>query len=60
MRPSGAFIGFTGLNVPSFEAAFTPTVEVGWRLRRAAWGKGYATDAARAQISGEGCASGVK
>jgi RimJ/RimL family protein N-acetyltransferase len=46
-RSSGMFIGFTGLAVPSFEAVFTPAVEVGWRLRRAARGKGYATEAAR-------------
>ena len=43
---SGGFIGFTGLSVPGFEAAFTPAVEVGWRLTRRAWGQGYATEAA--------------
>lgn len=43
---SGALLGFTGLCVPSFEAAFTPAVEIGWRLRRSAWGCGYATEAA--------------
>ena len=50
MRSTGAFIGFTGLSVPSFEAAFTPTVEVGWRLARDAWGYGFATEAARAAL----------
>ena len=40
-------MGFVGLTVPSFEASFTPCVEVGWRLARAHWGKGYATEAAR-------------
>src|SRR5262245_32363724 len=25
------FVGFVGLSVPSFEAAFTPCVQVGWR-----------------------------
>ncbi len=44
----GAFLGFVGLAVPSFEAAFTPCVEIGWRLAREAWGHGYATEAARA------------
>lgn len=43
---SGGFIGFTGLSVPGFEAAFTPAVEVGWRLAREAWGHGYVTEAA--------------
>jgi ribosomal-protein-alanine N-acetyltransferase len=46
----GDFIGFAGLNPPPFEAHFTPCVEVGWRLARHAWGKGYATEAARASL----------
>jgi RimJ/RimL family protein N-acetyltransferase len=41
------FIGFTGLAVPRFTAAFTPCVEIAWRLAPARWGKGYATEAAR-------------
>jgi ribosomal-protein-alanine N-acetyltransferase len=45
------FVGFVGLNVPTFEAPFTPCVEVGWRLAREAWGRGYATEAARAAIA---------
>lgn len=47
--PSG-FIGFTGLSVPIFQADFLPAVEVGWRLARSAWGKGYATEAALASL----------
>jgi RimJ/RimL family protein N-acetyltransferase len=46
-----AFAGFTGLHVPSFEAAFTPCVEIGWRLAFAHWGRGYATEAARAVLA---------
>jgi RimJ/RimL family protein N-acetyltransferase len=42
--------GFVGLMVPAFEAHFTPCVEIGWRLTRAAWGRGYATEAARAVL----------
>jgi RimJ/RimL family protein N-acetyltransferase len=47
----GALLGFTGLSRPSFEALFTPAVEVGWRLAREAWGHGYATEAARAALA---------
>ena len=51
VRATRTFIGFTGLNEPSFEAHFTPAVEVGWRLARAAWGEGYATEAAKASLA---------
>jgi len=44
------FAGFAGLSVPRFEAHFTPCVEVGWRLAKTYWGKGYATEAGRAAI----------
>jgi RimJ/RimL family protein N-acetyltransferase len=46
-RQGTRFAGYVGLTVPSFEAAFTPCVEVGWRLARWAWGQGYATEGAR-------------
>jgi RimJ/RimL family protein N-acetyltransferase len=49
-RTDGAFLGFTGLSRPSFEAQFTPAVEVGWRFAREAWGHGYATEAAEAAL----------
>lgn len=48
---TGEFIGFTGLAVPELEAHFTPTVEVGWRLARSAWGNGYATEAGAAALN---------
>lgn len=44
------FAGFVGLSVPSFSAPFTPCVEIGWRLPVAAWGHGYAREAARAAL----------
>lgn len=44
----GRFLGFTGLAPVGFEAPFTPATEIGWRLRRDAWGHGFATEAARA------------
>jgi RimJ/RimL family protein N-acetyltransferase len=46
----GELLGFCGLAVPSFLPAVLPAVEVGWRLRRDAWGRGYATEAARAAV----------
>jgi ribosomal-protein-alanine N-acetyltransferase len=50
VRGGPSFIGFVGLNEPSFEAHFTPTVETGWRLGREHWDRGYATEAARAAV----------
>jgi RimJ/RimL family protein N-acetyltransferase len=40
-------IGLIGLKPPPFAAAFTPCVEIGWRLAAEHWGRGYATEAAR-------------
>lgn len=45
------FAGFAGLFRPAFHAHFTPSVEVGWRLIRPAWGQGYATEAGRASLA---------
>jgi RimJ/RimL family protein N-acetyltransferase len=47
---SGQFIGFTGLSVPRRTLPFSPCVEVGWRLARAFWGNGFATEAARGAL----------
>jgi RimJ/RimL family protein N-acetyltransferase len=49
-KDNGEFIGFTGLSRPGFEAAFTPCVEIGWRLSRPNWGQGFATEAAIASL----------
>jgi RimJ/RimL family protein N-acetyltransferase len=46
----GVCIGFVGLNRPRFEAAFTPCVEVGWRLASPHWGNGYAPEAGAAAL----------
>jgi RimJ/RimL family protein N-acetyltransferase len=50
-RSEGDFIGFIGLAVPRFEAAFTPCVEIGWRLAQHACGRGLATEGARAVLA---------
>jgi len=50
LRSSGEFLGFTGLSVPRRVLPFSPCVEVGWRLAREHWGRGYATEAARAAL----------
>jgi RimJ/RimL family protein N-acetyltransferase len=44
------FIGFVGLSVPMWQAAFTPCVEVGWRLGKQHWGNGFAPEAATAAL----------
>jgi len=43
------FVGFTGLSVVRFDAPFTragEVIEIGWRIAREHWGRGYATEAA--------------
>ena len=44
------FIGFVGLEIPKADLPFTPCVEIGWRLAFEYWGKGYATEAAKAAL----------
>jgi len=45
------FAGFIGLSIPRFVAAFTPCVEIGWRLDADYWNRGYATEGARAALA---------
>lgn len=46
-----AFAGILGLSVPSFDAHFTPCVEILWRLAPQFWGRGYASEAAEAVLN---------
>lgn len=48
---TGKFIGFTGMLNQTYESHFTPCVDIGWRLKRSAWGKGYATEAAKSCLN---------
>jgi len=45
------FVGFVGLARPGFDAHFTPCVEIAWRLAAEHWGRGYATEGARAALA---------
>lgn len=47
-KASGGLVGFVGLNVPKYDLPFGPCTEIGWRLAKPFWGKGYATEAAEA------------
>lgn len=50
LKETGNLMGFTGLNYTDWKAPFTPAVEVGWRLGSQYWGKGYATEGAKAAL----------
>ena len=47
---TGLFIGFVGLHAVPAYLPFAPATEVGWRLARPYWGRGYATEAATAAV----------
>lgn len=49
-RDTGHFIGAVGLLIPRVAFAFSPCVEVGWRLTRDAWGNGLASEGAAAAM----------
>ncbi|MFC7621318.1 GNAT family N-acetyltransferase [Microlunatus sp. GCM10028923] len=50
VQATGELIGFAGLDDVEDELPFGG-VEIGWRLARSAWGKGYASEAARAVLT---------
>ena len=49
-RSDGAFVGMVGIQPLELDLPFCPCVEIGWRLQRAHWGQGYATEAAGAWL----------
>ena len=50
-KMSTNFLGVVGLNIPKAEMPFSPCTEIAWRLATRFWGKGYATEAARAVLA---------
>jgi RimJ/RimL family protein N-acetyltransferase len=48
LRGAGEFAGLVLLMFPSFQAHFTPCVEIGWRFAPAYWNRGLATEGAQA------------
>ena len=48
VKISGKFIGYIGLLYTVFGTDFCPCIEIGWRLCENSWGRGYATEGARA------------
>jgi RimJ/RimL family protein N-acetyltransferase len=49
-KMTGEMIGFIGFSSPLWKAHFTPCIEIGWRLGSQYWGKGYATEGAKAAL----------
>ena len=51
LKAEKKFIGFTGFAHPSFQAYFTPCIEIGWRIDSPYWNKGLGTEAATACLT---------
>lgn len=41
------FIGFIGLSEQTYNADFTPCIDIGWRIKNSEWNKGFATEGAK-------------
>ena len=48
IKETGTFVGMIGLALQEYKTAYTPAIDIGWRLKRRAWGRGYATEGAKA------------
>lgn len=51
LQNSEQFIGMVGLHQANPALPFSPCVEIGWRLLKQHWGRGYANEAARAALA---------
>lgn len=51
LKESKRFIGFTGFHYTVMNTNFSPCIEIGWRYTHDVWGKGYATEAAKACLN---------
>jgi ribosomal-protein-alanine N-acetyltransferase len=50
LKADSKFIGFIGLHVATFQAHFTPCVEIGWRIGTEYWNQGLATEGSQEVI----------
>lgn len=50
VKSTGDFIGFVGIKMLDLDIPESPFMEIGWRLDKQCWGKGYAPEAARASL----------
>ena len=50
LKNNSEFIGFVGLHNPEDELPFSPCTEIGWRISKQNWGRGYATEAANSAL----------
>lgn len=50
-RETGALMGFCGVKPGAIGTSIDGQLEIGWRMARAYWGKGYAREAAQAAIN---------
>jgi RimJ/RimL family protein N-acetyltransferase len=50
IKETGEFVGCVGLNIPRDDLPVSPCVEILWRMARAYWGHGFATEAAQGAL----------
>ena len=50
LKSSGDFVGTIGINDVLFEAPFSPSVEIGWRLGKKYWRQGLGTEGAKSVL----------